>query len=79
MVVSLVAMAQDWIREFSVLTLQFPAEYGAAGGGVVNAVTRSGDPTSGMASKDFYQNSALNSNPEVPHQATVGTIHQRTR
>jgi hypothetical protein len=37
-----VNVAQDWIQEFSVLTNQFPVEYGNAAAGFVSAVTRSG-------------------------------------
>jgi hypothetical protein len=34
--------SQDWIQEFQVLTNQFPAEFGQASGGILNAITRSG-------------------------------------
>ena len=60
-----VAVAQDWIQEFNVLTAQFPAEYGTASGGVLNAITRSGTNEVHGRAYGFFQNSALNSNPWV--------------
>jgi Carboxypeptidase regulatory-like domain len=59
-----VQLSQDWVQEFSVLALQFPAEYGDAAGGVVNVITRSGTNSIHGRVYDFYQNAALNSNPE---------------
>jgi Carboxypeptidase regulatory-like domain/TonB dependent receptor-like, beta-barrel len=57
-------IAQDWTQEFSVLDLQFPAEYGAASGGVINVLTRSGGNQLHGRAYGFFQNDALNSNPE---------------
>jgi Carboxypeptidase regulatory-like domain len=57
-------IAQDWTQEFSVLNLQFPAEYGAASGGVINVLTRSGGNQLHGRAYGFFQNAALNSNPE---------------
>jgi hypothetical protein len=56
-------MAQDWVQEFSVQTLQFPAEFGNASGGVINAVTRSGGNQIHGRVYGFYQNVNLNSDP----------------
>jgi Carboxypeptidase regulatory-like domain len=58
------SMAQDWIQEFSVISLQFPAEFGLAAGGVINTTTRSGTNAVHGRAYMFYQNAALNSNPE---------------
>jgi hypothetical protein len=58
------SMAQDWIQEFSVISLQFPAEFGLAAGGVINTTTRSGSNAIHGRAYIFYQNAALNSNPE---------------
>jgi outer membrane receptor protein involved in Fe transport len=33
---------QDWIQEFQVMTNSYPAEFGTASGGILNAITRSG-------------------------------------
>ena len=58
------SIAQDWVQEFSVMSLQFPAEFGLAAGGVINVTTRSGSNSiHGRAYLD-YQNADLNSNPE---------------
>lgn len=36
------SFVQDWIQEFQVMTNSYPAEFGTASGGVINAITRSG-------------------------------------
>jgi hypothetical protein len=63
------ALGVDAIQEFSVLTGGFPAEYGKAAGGIVNAITKSGSNSfhgdayeflrnSGMDANDFFSNGA---------------------
>jgi hypothetical protein len=59
-----VNLSQDWVQEFSVITLQFPAEYGEASAGVVNSVMRSGGNAYHGRAYAFLQTSELNSNPE---------------
>jgi len=49
----------DAIREFSVLTSNYSAEYGRASGGVINAVTRSGGNGFHGTLFEFLRNSAL--------------------
>jgi len=63
-------LAQDWIQEFSVMGLQYPAEYGNASGGVINSVTRSGGNQIHGRLYGFYRNQALNSNPSYYTQPT---------
>lgn len=59
-----VQLAQDWVQEFSLMSLQFPVEYGGASAGVINAVTRSGTNQIHGRAYIFYQTGALDSNPE---------------
>ena len=54
-----VNMGVDAIREFSVLTDTFPAEYGRSSGGVINAITKSGTNTLHGTAFYFHRNSAL--------------------
>ena len=54
-------VVQDWIQEFSVLTSQLPAEFGAAQNGIINAVTRSGSNQVRGRVSGFFQDDALNS------------------
>jgi Carboxypeptidase regulatory-like domain/TonB-dependent Receptor Plug Domain len=58
-----VNVAQDWIQEFSVLTNQFPVEYGNAAAGFVSAVTRSGTNDLHGRVYGFFQDAALNATP----------------
>lgn len=53
----------DAIQEFNVLTSAFPAEYGTATGGVVNAITRSGTNQFHGSVYEFLRNSALDARP----------------
>ena len=49
----------DAVREFSVLTSTFSAEYGRSSGGVVNAITKSGTNAIHGTAFGFLRNSAL--------------------
>jgi outer membrane receptor protein involved in Fe transport len=49
----------DAIREFSVLTSNFSAEYGKSSGGVVNGISRSGTNSFHGSAYEFLRNSAL--------------------
>src|SRR5207245_8154056 len=46
----------DAIQEFSVLTSNYSAEYGFTSGGVINAITRSGNNTFHGSAFDFVRN-----------------------
>ncbi|HLJ16086.1 MAG TPA: TonB-dependent receptor [Bryobacteraceae bacterium] len=57
-----VVLGVDAIQEFSVLTGGFPAEYGRATGGIVNAISRSGTNQFHGAVYEFLRNSAFDAN-----------------
>jgi hypothetical protein len=57
-----VVLGVDAVEEFQVLTGGFPAEYGRATGGVINAVSRSGTNQFHGAVYEFLRNSALDAN-----------------
>jgi len=56
------AVPLDSVQEFSVLTSNFTAEYGRAGGGVVNVATKSGTNNFHGSGYEFNRVSALASN-----------------
>jgi hypothetical protein len=58
-----IVLGVDAIQEFSVLTSGFPAEYGRATGGVINAISRSGTNSFHGAVYEFLRNNALDSRP----------------
>jgi len=73
-----VNLGVDAIREFSVLTSTFPAEYGRSSGGVVNAITKAGTNSIHGTGFGFLRNSALDSsnffNGKVPfHRGQFGS------
>jgi hypothetical protein len=57
-----VVLGVDAIQEFSVLTGGFPAEYGRATGGVINAISRSGTNQFHGSVYEFLRNSAFDAN-----------------
>jgi hypothetical protein len=58
-----IVLGVDAIQEFQVLTSGFPAEYGRATGGVVNAISRSGTNNFHGSVYEFLRNSSLDARP----------------
>src|SRR5262249_14294611 len=54
---------QDWIQEFQVMTNSYPAEFGTASGGIINAITRSGTNDLHGRVYGFFRDDALDSAP----------------
>lgn len=52
-------LGADAVEEFSVVTSNYPAEYGRSSGGIINAVTRSGSKDFHGSIYEFLRNSAL--------------------
>jgi hypothetical protein len=52
-------LGSDAVAEFSVLSSNYPAEYGRTSGGVINAITRSGTNEFHGSVYEFLRNSAL--------------------
>lgn len=52
-------LGSDAVAEFSVLSSNYPAEYGRSSGGVINALTRSGSNEFHGSVYEFLRNSAL--------------------
>jgi hypothetical protein len=58
-----IVLGVDAIQEFQVLTSGFPAEYGRATGGVINAISRQGTNQFHGAVYEFLRNSSLDARP----------------
>ena len=54
-----VSLGVDAIKEFSVVSSNYPAQYGRSSGGIINAVTRSGANALHGSVYEFLRNSAL--------------------
>lgn len=54
-----VSLGVDAIKEFSVVSSNYPAQYGRSSGGIINAVTRSGSNALHGSVYEFLRNSAL--------------------
>lgn len=54
---------QDWIQEFQVMTNSYPAEFGTASGGIINAITRSGSNQFSGRAYGFFRDDSLDAAP----------------
>jgi outer membrane receptor protein involved in Fe transport len=57
--------SQDAVKEFQVNSNSFAAEYGRAGGAVINVVTKSGTNDLRGSAFEFYRDKALNANNAI--------------
>ena len=57
--------SQDAVQEFQVNSSSFSAEYGRAGGAVINVVTKSGTNDFRGSAFEFYRDKALNANNAI--------------
>jgi outer membrane receptor protein involved in Fe transport len=57
--------SQEAVQEFQVNTNAYSAEYGRAGGAVINVVTKSGTNDFSGSVFEFYRDKALNANTEI--------------
>jgi outer membrane receptor protein involved in Fe transport len=57
--------SQDAVQEFQVNSSAYSAEYGRAGGAVINVVTKSGTNTPHGTVFEFYRDKALNANDAI--------------
>lgn len=57
--------SQDAVKEFQVNTNAYSAEYGRAGGAVINVVTKSGTNEFHGSAFEFYRDKALNANDYI--------------
>ena len=57
--------SQDAVKEFQVNSNSFSAEYGRAGGAVINVVTKSGTNDLRGSAFEFYRDKALNANNAI--------------
>ncbi len=57
--------SQDAVKEFQVNSNSFAAEYGRAGGAIINVVTKSGTNEIHGSAFEFYRDKALNANSAI--------------
>ena len=61
--------SQEAVQEFQVNTNAYSAEYGRAGGAVINVVTKSGTNNFSGSAFEFYRDKALNANTAINEDA----------
>lgn len=69
--------SEDIVQEFQVTSTGFTAEFGQAGGGIVNTVTRSGSNDVHGDAYYYALDSALNANDSINNQQGIPKPHNR--
>src|SRR4030088_2471910 len=69
--------SEDVIREFQVTSTGFEAEFGQAGGGLVNSVTKSGTNQGHGDAYYYVLDSATSANDKINEQNGIGKPHNR--
>ena len=69
--------SEDIIQEFQVISNGFDAEFGQAGGGVVNTVTKSGTNETHGDGYYYLLDSKLNANTKINEQQGIAKPHNR--
>ncbi len=69
--------SEDIIQEFQVISNGFNAEFGQAGGGVVNTVTKSGTNQFHGDGYYYFLDSALNANDKINEENGISKPHNR--
>jgi hypothetical protein len=69
--------SEDIIQEFQVISNGFDAEFGQAGGGVVNTVTKSGTNQFHGDGYYYFLDSKLNANDKINEQQGIAKPHNR--
>lgn len=65
------AFSQDAIQEFQVSASEYPAEIGRAGGGAINAVTKSGTNQFHGSAFEFFRDKGMNANTFTNNRAGI--------
>ena len=68
----------DAVQEVKVQTITFDAQYGRAGGGIINTIIKNGSPHVHGTAYDFWENSAFEANTYQSNQvAEAKSFHNR--
>ena len=73
-----IAPSVDAVQELKVMTITFDAEYGRAGGGIINTIIKNGTPHVHGTAYDFWENSAMEANTYQSDQVGAAkSFHNR--
>ncbi|MFN2974238.1 TonB-dependent receptor [Terriglobus aquaticus] len=73
-----IAPSVDAVQEVKVMTTTFDAQYGRAGGGIINTIIKNGTPHVHGTAYDFWENSAFEANTYQSNQVNEAkSFHNR--